>query len=620
MAWGERAPAQGTRQRKAIIIVGAFANMGAMTATHSTDADARPAASTQSANFPTARRGPVTRRPPPGPLLQRDFVWFLLLALLVLGAGLGLRHPWPADEPRFALLARTMVETGQYLFPQRGIELYADKPPLFMWLQVLAFRLTGNWNVAFLLPSLLAALGTLTLTFDLTRRLWGRRAARVAGFMLLFTVQFTYQSKRAQIDPVLVFFVTLSAYALLRYYLLQPQRRWSASGWFFAGIGVITKGVGVVALALIPLVWLARRWRLRNLPPLTTGRWQSAVGPLWFLLALSLWLVPMLWAVWQSGSAEHLAYARNILFGQTALRFVDPEMHRQPWWYFLQVIATGWLPLTLLLPSAAMILWRQARARGPDARSLLPLGWAALVLLFFSLSPGKRDMYILPALPMVCVGLAPTLMLLLRQPRVRWLLFGFLLLLALTLTTLSALAIFAEPGFETRLEAARGLTPGSDAPWWMLLNLGLIGLLAALIAGPMRALLGLYFALATIWIVGFGFWGFPLLDGVNSARTIMRQAGERIDPKAEIGLVGWREQNLLQADRPVTEFGFSRTPADQLQRGIAWLAVKPDQRWLFADASQLGDCVPEANRAKLGSANRRDWVLFRYAGVAAGCR
>jgi len=582
--------------------------------------DAVAPANTHDVNPHAARQLANPLRPPSAPLLQRDFVWFLLLALLVLGAGLGLRHPWPADEPRFALVARTMVETGQYLFPQRGIEWYADKPPLFMWLQVLAFRLTGNWNVAFLLPSLLAALGTLTLTFDLARRLWGRRAARVAGFMLLFTVQFTYQSKRAQIDPVLVFFVTLSAYALLRFYLLQPQRRWSASGWFFAGIGVITKGVGVIALALIPLVWLARRWSARNLPPLAQARWHGVAGPLWFVLALGLWLLPMLWAVWQSGSAEHLAYARNILFGQTALRFVDPEMHRQPWWYFLQVIATGWLPLALLLPSALRILWRQARRRGPDARSLLPLGWAALVLVFFSLSPGKRDMYILPALPMVCVGLAPTLLLLLRQPRVRWLLFGFLLLLALALTTLSALAIFAEPGFETRLEAARGLTPGSDAPWWMLLNLGLIGLLAALVAGPARALGGLYFSLATIWIIGFGFWGLPLLDGANSARTIMRQAGERIDPQAEIGLVGWREQNLLQADRPVTEFGFSRAPADQLRRGIAWLAVKPDQRWLFADASVLGDCVAEANRAKLGSANRRDWVLVRYAGVAAACR
>ena len=61
-------------------------------------------------------------------------LWFLLgLGLLVLGAGLGLRDPWPADEPRFALVAKQMVESGQWLFPFRGGEIYPDKPPMFMW-------------------------------------------------------------------------------------------------------------------------------------------------------------------------------------------------------------------------------------------------------------------------------------------------------------------------------------------------------------------------------------------------------------------------------------------------------------------------------------------------------
>ncbi|MDZ4811299.1 MAG: glycosyltransferase family 39 protein, partial [Pseudomonadota bacterium] len=138
---------------------------------------------------------------------QRDLLWLMLAALAVLAAGIGMRQPWPADEPRFALIAQTMFDTGNYLFPHRGHELYPDKPPLFMWLQVVAYRLSGNWSIAFLLPSLLAALGTIYLTFDLTRRLWGRRAAALAGWMLLFTVQFTYQAKRAQIDPVLVFLV-----------------------------------------------------------------------------------------------------------------------------------------------------------------------------------------------------------------------------------------------------------------------------------------------------------------------------------------------------------------------------------------------------------------------------
>ena len=34
-----------------------------------------------------------------------NLLFLLSLGLLVLGAGLGLRDPWPADEPRFALVA-----------------------------------------------------------------------------------------------------------------------------------------------------------------------------------------------------------------------------------------------------------------------------------------------------------------------------------------------------------------------------------------------------------------------------------------------------------------------------------------------------------------------------------
>ena len=115
----------------------------------------------------------------------------LLLALIVLAAGIGLRAPWPADEPRFALVAKQMVESGQWLFPFRGGEIYPDKPPMFMWAIALCYRLLGSMQVAFLLPSLLAGLGTITLVYDIARRLWNPQTAFRAGLLLLFTAQFT---------------------------------------------------------------------------------------------------------------------------------------------------------------------------------------------------------------------------------------------------------------------------------------------------------------------------------------------------------------------------------------------------------------------------------------------
>jgi 4-amino-4-deoxy-L-arabinose transferase-like glycosyltransferase len=550
---------------------------------------------------------------------HRDLFWLLLCAFAVLAAGIGLREPWPADEPRFALVARTMVETGNYLFPHRGAELYPDKPPMFMWLQVLAYRLTGSWKIAFLLPSLAAALATLYLVHDIARRLWGPRAAAVAGWMLLFTVQFTYQSKRAQIDPVLVFLVTLSCYAFLRHFLLGPGWRWYALGFFAAGVGVITKGVGVIALLMLPAYFVARALGASRLAPIERGAARWWMGAPWLLLALALWLVPMLVAVATRGDPLLDDYARNILFGQTAQRYANPSHHFQPWWYFGEVIALTWLPLVLALPWALPAMMRRWRRRR-DARFFVPALWVLLVLLFFSLSPGKRDMYILPALPMLCVALAPGLALALRRAGCRRLLFAFSALLAIALIGASVAALTGEPRFETKQEIARGLVTDSNAHWWMLLSTGAIAALALLAFRIRHAWTGLRAALSGIWIIAFGLWGPPLLDEANSARGVMREAGRIIGSEAELGLIAWREQNLLQADRRVAEFGFRRPHAVQLERGIAWLSEAPARRWLFVDAAALTACVDSTATVPVGVSNRRRWVLLQWPAIKPECR
>ena len=109
-----------------------------------------------------------------------------------------------------------MVDSGDWLLPRRGREFYAEKPPVFMWMQAAAWTLVRDWRVAFLLPSLLAALGTLWCVVDLGRRLWTRRVGLYAGWALLFALQFTFQAKRAQIDPLVVFCITLSVYGIVR--------------------------------------------------------------------------------------------------------------------------------------------------------------------------------------------------------------------------------------------------------------------------------------------------------------------------------------------------------------------------------------------------------------------
>ena len=128
-----------------------------------------------------------------------------VVAAVVLAAGLGLREPWPADEPRFALVAKDMVESGDWLVPRVGGVLYPDKPPLFFWMVAGFYALTGSISVALLLPSFFAGLGVLWLVYDLARRLSNPRIALWGAATLLVSVQFPLQMKSGQIDGLLCF-------------------------------------------------------------------------------------------------------------------------------------------------------------------------------------------------------------------------------------------------------------------------------------------------------------------------------------------------------------------------------------------------------------------------------
>ncbi|MEZ5463921.1 MAG: dolichyl-phosphate-mannose--protein mannosyltransferase, partial [Lysobacteraceae bacterium] len=110
-------------------------------------------------------------------------------------------------------------------------------------------------------------------------------------------------------------------------------------------------------------------------------------------------------------------------------------------------------------------------------------------------------------------------------------------------------------------------------------------------------------------VVGVGFQ--PVLNDSSSARGLMRDVAEHIGPDAELGLVAWKEQNLLMADRPATDFGFRQPVAEQRARAADWLRAAPADRWVLSQRSALGDCVDETGTVDLGEANRRDWLLYR---------
>jgi 4-amino-4-deoxy-L-arabinose transferase-like glycosyltransferase len=546
---------------------------------------------------------------------RRELFWLFAIAFVILAAGIGLRDPWPADEPRFVLVASQMWDSGNWLFPHRGQELYPDKPPLYFWLLGVSFALVRDWTWAFLLPSLLAALGTLWLTYDLARRMWSHRAGLWAAIAVLASAQFIYQAKRAQIDPTVVFFITLGVYGITRHVLLGPNWRWYWLGCFAAGLGVISKGVGFLALlALLP--YAAMRWRhWSGLAVSGPGHaWHWAAGALAFLGAIALWFAPMLVSVFTSGDPEQRAYLDELLFRQTATRYTSAWHHQQPPWYFLGVIAGFWLPFSLALPWL-LPRWRDA-LRTRDAKVWLPLGWALLVLLFFSASPGKRDMYILPMLPMVAVAAAPHLDAITGSKRFRNSLLALVAGLGLIFAAAGAAALLGEPRFELKLEAERGLVPSADTLWWLLACIGAAILLV--LAGWRRDALRAAAVALSLLVVTLFIGTALLLDDENSARSVMRQA-RAMAGDATIGLVAWREQNLLQAQGPTVEFGFKRAPAAQLADGIEWMRAAPASRRLFILDEGFSDCVLRNRARPVGTANRRTWLLLDANAIAPAC-
>ncbi len=545
---------------------------------------------------------------------NRETWLFWITALLVLGAGLGLRDPWPADEPRFALVAKQMVESGDWLFPHRGIELYSDKPPMLMWLQATFFTISGNWRVAFLLPSLLAALGTLWCVQDLGRRLWTRRVGLYAAWALLFAFQFTWQSKKAQIDPLVTFFITFANYGLLRHLLLGGDWRWWTIGWFAAGLGTITKGVGALALLMLLPAAIAsvRGWPRVRVHARDPRFW---LGPLAFLVAVSLWLLPVVAVALSRDLPEYRAYLDDILFRQTARRYSQSWDHHQPAWYHLGVMATMWIPPVLALPWA-IGAWRR-RLRRRDPRYLLPLAWWLLLVAFFSIPDGKRDVYIMPALPMMCLALAPLLPGLLRRRFARALVLALAALLALLFLGLGVSTLREAGSMAMRLQEQRGLDPaGVRAAAWMLLAMGTWAT-AALLALWRRPVVVLFAGLGGLW-VAFGLVGYPVLNDASSARGVMAAAGARIGPDAELGLVAWKEQNLLMADRPAANFGFKVPWDEQLRAAAAWQAQAPD-RWLLVQEDALESCLDPQRIELAGISNRRRWWLVPPGAVTGEC-
>ncbi len=320
--------------------------------------------------------------------MRRDVTIIVALAAVVLVPSILTRDPWNPDEPRYAEVAREMVVTGHYAVPHLNGEVYPDKPAFFFWLVAGLMRLGFGFAAGRVLAALAAA-GTLLLVYGLGRRLYGREVGLLAALVTLTTLLFAWICKLGVLDPPLTFCV-VAAIACGHLALGGDGRRglWWLAAYTAAGVGVLIKGPVAIAVPAIVLAayGIARRREVRG------GGWWHLAGAGLLLATVAAGMAPSLI---QGGDA----YAREIVFGQTAQRFTRKASHSKPFYHFLATWPLYFLPWSLLVPLALVSAIRAAR-RG-ERESWLPALWLIAVLVFFSIPAGKRERYILPVIPAV---------------------------------------------------------------------------------------------------------------------------------------------------------------------------------------------------------------------------
>ena len=315
--------------------------------------------------------------------LSLALLWFLPL---------NYPHLFDPDEGRYAEIPREMVASGDWVTPRLDAIKYFEKPPLGYWATAAAFEIFGQhaWTVR-LWPALSGMFG-LMLTWALGRRLYDQRAALLAVMVQASALLYVALARIATLDMGLSFGLQLAMTALVLL-VLQPRpgeaqsRRLPLLLGVGVALAVMSKGlVGILIPGAVAVLFMLihRDWRL----PLRAQLW-------WTFAALLLLAAPWFVLV----SARNPEFAHFFFIFQHFQRYLSrAEFDRyQPVWFFLPVLALGFLPWTTLLPPALRAGWRAARS-GERATSLL-LIWAGFVLVFFSLSQSKLAPYIVPMLP-----------------------------------------------------------------------------------------------------------------------------------------------------------------------------------------------------------------------------
>ncbi|MDD4152765.1 MAG: glycosyltransferase family 39 protein [bacterium] len=320
----------------------------------------------------------------PSVLLLSAFSIVTIILLLNLGA----TTLFDMDEPTYAQIAREIVKTGDWVTLRFNGLPWFDKPPLFFWLVGASFKLFGFNEFAVRLPSVLAALGTLIITYLLGCAYFGNQRQGIKTMLITAgCLQFYVIARLAVVDMLLTFFITLALYS----FVLWRQGKQNAILLSYAAMALatMTKGpVGAIIPAAIIVIYLCLQRR-----PGDILQMKILPGLLVYFLLAAPWYL-----------AEYNLYGKVFIdefFGyRTFTRYLQPlEQQSGPIYFYILFLLIGLFPWSLFLPGAIT-------ASIKNRRDPLPLVWAGFIFLFFTGAATKLPNYMLPLYPALALTIA----------------------------------------------------------------------------------------------------------------------------------------------------------------------------------------------------------------------
>ncbi len=332
----------------------------------------------------------MTNRTRTDSLLLAGFCAFLFFY------GLGQFGLIGADEPRYAQVAREMLERDDWITPVLGGQPWLEKPPLYYWQAMLAYRIFGVSDGAARLPSALdATLLVLAIYFFLRRFRSGFEldgaliAASCAGIV--------GYARAASTDMPLAAAFTIG---MLGWWAWREtdKKSYLAVFYGFMALGTLAKGPVAPFLAIVVIVFYAAAIRQLRL----------VLKTLWLPGIVLFCVVALPWYV--AVQARNPEFFREFIVEHNLGRFSKNLYHHtEPFWYYLPVSLLALLPWTVFAVTAfvqPLTKWFAPRKSindsqdGPETQFAIFAGcWLAAPVAFFSISQSKLPGYILPAIP-----------------------------------------------------------------------------------------------------------------------------------------------------------------------------------------------------------------------------